>query len=158
MIAAEKRQISIDRWYSLVDQGIVLPMCIPLEGDSMGPLIRRNRDLVHILPLGRPLKRGDVVLFELPPGRYVVHRVYQIKEGYVQTFGDHCWNPDPWIPADAVLGVAVMVDRDGVRISLDNAFARILGLVWMAGFPIRCGYWKLKALAGRCLCKIRRRR
>lgn len=158
MIAVEERQISIARWHSLVQRGTVLPMNIPLEGDSMRPLIRRSQDPVFIVPLTRPLKCGDVVLFEAPPGRYVAHRVRRIKDSYVQTLGDYCWNPDPWIPSSAVLGVAVTVERNGRRIPLDNSLARTLGCVWMAGLPLRRGYWRCRALAGRCLRKIGWRR
>lgn len=158
MIVAEERQVSIDQWYALVQCGTVLPMYIPLEGDSMRPLIRRRRDLVCIVPITRSLKRGDVLLFEAPSGRHVVHRVCRIKDGYVQTLGDYCWNLDPWIPSDAVLGMAVMVEREGVQISLDSPFARFLGCVWMAGLPLRRGYWRCRALVGKCLRKIGWRR
>ena len=40
--AAEKRQMSIAQWRALAGEGTVIPMRIPLEGDSMRPLIRRG--------------------------------------------------------------------------------------------------------------------
>ncbi len=154
MIVAEERQVSIAQWHALVQCGTVLPMCIPLEGDSMRPLIRRCRDQVFFVPLTRPLKIGDVVLFETPTGTYVAHRVRRIKDRYVQTLGDHCWNPDPRVPLTDVLGVAVMVERGGRRIPLDSPLARALGRVWMAGLPLRRGYWRCRALVGKCLRKM----
>lgn len=150
----ETRRISIAQWHALARSGTVLPMRIPLDGDSMRPLIRRNRDLVSIIPLTRPLKRGDVVLFEYPAGRYVVHRVRRMKESHVQTLGDHCWNPDPWMPQDCVLGLVTEAERNGRRIPFDTPFARGLGRVWMAGLPLRRLWWKCKALAGRVLRKL----
>jgi hypothetical protein len=158
MIAAEARQLSIAQWHALVQRGTVLPMRIPLEGDSMRPLIRRNRDPVFIVPRTRPLRRGDIVLFESAPGMYVAHRVRRTRDCSVQTLGDNCWNPDPWIPSAAVLGVAVLVERDGRRIPLDNPLARALGRVWMAVLPLRRGYWRCRMLAGKCLRKIGWRR
>ena len=136
-MTAEERQVSIAQWHALAQRGTVLPMRIPLEGDSMRPLIRRGRDLLFFVPLARPLRRGDVVLFEAPPGRYVAHRVRRIKGSDVQTLGDHCWNPDPWIPSAAVLGMAT-VERGSRRIPLDSPLAR--------------------ALAGRCLRRMGWRR
>ena len=94
----EERYLSIAQWYALCQSGTVLPMCIPLDGDSMRPLIRRRSDRVSIVPITRPLLCGDVVLFEYPAGRYVVHRIYRMRDDSVQTLGDHCWNPDPWMP------------------------------------------------------------
>lgn len=158
MSATETRLLTIPQWRELAQNGTVLPMRIPLDGDSMRPLIRRGRDRVTFVPLDRPLKRGDVALFEAPPGRYVAHRVYRLEENRVQTLGDHCWNPDPWMPVSAVLGLAIQVERGKRTIPLDCPFMRTLGRIWMALLPLRRGYWKARALAGRILRKVGWRR
>lgn len=152
--SAEKWQLSIAQWRALAEHGTVIPMRIPLEGDSMRPLIRRGRDPVTIVPLPRALKRGDVVLFENPPGRYVVHRVRRLKDGRVQTLGDNCWNPDPWMDEKQVLGQALQAERNGRRIPLDNRAARAFGRLWMACHPLRMCYRRLRSLAARCYRKI----
>ena len=152
------RRMSIAQWHALARDGPVPPMRIFLEGDSMRPLIRRGRDRVTIVPLTRPLKRGDVVLFEFPPGRYVVHRVYRLRDGFVQTLGDHCWNPDPWMPERQVLGQVVQAERGRMIIPLDTALARGWGCCWMVLLPVRREYLKARALAGRALRKIGLRR
>lgn len=157
-MAAEERSLSIAQWCALARQGVVLPMRIPLDGDSMRPLIRRNRDRVTIVPLARPLRLGDVVLFEYPAGRYVVHRVRRIHGEQVQTLGDHCWNPEPWLPVSAALGLATQVERGKRTIPLDRPFMRALGRIWMALLPLRRGYWKARALAGKTLRKVGLRR
>lgn len=157
-MVAEERSLSIAQWRALALQGIVLPMRIPLDGDSMRPLIRRNRDRVTIVPLARPLRLGDVVLFEYPAGRYVVHRVRRIHGEQVQTLGDHCWNPDAWMPHTCVLGLAIQVERGKRTIPLDCPFMRALGRIWMALLPLRRGYWKARALAGKTLRKVGLRR
>ena len=158
MNATETRLLTIPLWRELAQGGTILPMRIPLDGDSMRPLIRRGRDRVTFVPLDRPLKRGDVALFEAPPGRYVAHRVYRLEENRVQTLGDHCWNPDPWMPVSAVLGLATQVERGKRTIPLDCPFMRALGRIWMALLPLRRGYWKVRALAGRILRKVGWRR
>lgn len=158
MTACDVRQISISQWRTLADQGTVLPMQIPLDGDSMRPLVRRNRDLVSIVPLARPLKRGDVVLFEMPKGRYVVHRVRKIRQDRLQTLGDHCWNPDAWMPPACVLGLAVQVKRDNRLIPLDRPLSRALGILWMSALPLRKLYWRTRAAAGKILRKLGWRR
>ena len=156
--AVETRQMSIASWYALAEEGTALPMRIPLEGDSMRPLIRRGRDRVTIVPLTRTLKRGDVVLFESPPGRYVVHRVYRLKEGRVQTLGDHCWNPDPWMPEKQVLGQVVQAERGKMKIPLDTKAARTFGRTWMALLPGRRVYFIARRTVGMVLRKLGLRR
>ena len=149
--AVETRYMSITQWHELAQGGVVLPMCIALDGDSMRPLIRRGRDKVIIVPLTRPLKRGDVVLFEAPPGRYVVHRVYRFEDGRVQTLGDHCYRPDAWMSLEDVLGIVVEVERGTHIIGLDTFFPRCMGCFWMIVFPVRRFYFLARSILGKGL-------
>lgn len=149
----QTRSIPMEQWCALAREGAAPPVTICLEGDSMRPLIRRGRDPVTIVPLQRALKKGDVVLFTLGE-RYIVHRVWKLKPGWVRTFGDNCWNPEPWFPEEQVLGQVVRFSRNGRTIRLDTPFARGWGRMWLAAYPIRRVYMKLRALAGRCYRKI----
>ena len=152
--ATQTRSIPMEAWCALAREGAAPPVTICLEGDSMRPLIRRGRDPVTIVPLSRELKKGDVVLFTLGNGRYVVHRVWKLKPGWVRTFGDNCWNPEPWFPGQQVLGQVVRFVRNGRTVRLDTRLARAWGRLWLAVYPIRRVYMKLRALAGRCYRKI----
>ena len=148
------RNIGIEEWSKLAKEGIAPPVTITLEGSSMRPLIRSGIDPVTIIPLQRPLKKGDVILFTTNPGRFVVHRVWKLKDGVVCPLGDNCWNPDGWLPVENVLGQAVCYIRNGHRYRLDTRFARILGGVWMCLFPVRRVYYRARALAGKCYRKL----
>ena len=119
----------------------------------MRPLIRRGKDPVTIIPLQQPPKKGDVVLFRLGE-RYIVHRVWQLKDGMVRTFGDNCWNPEPWFPENQVLGQVVRFVRAGCTFRLDTPAARAWGRVWMFIHPMRLCYKRLRAFAGRCYRKL----
>lgn len=148
------RSISVADWCALAESGAAPPIMIPLEGSSMQPLIRRGKDPVTIVPLQRPVKKGDVVLLMTDSGRYVVHRVWKMKEKQVRTLGDNCVNPDPWIPNEYVLGQAICYSRNGRKYRLDTCFARLWGRVWMAIFPVRVLYIRLRKYVGRCYRKL----
>ena len=78
----------------------------------MFPLVRWNRDYVTIMPFDREIVLGDIVLFNEPEtGRYVVHRVWEIKNNMVLTWGDHCDRPDGWIPQSCVWGKVNLIER-----------------------------------------------
>ncbi|MDO4371401.1 MAG: S24/S26 family peptidase, partial [Clostridia bacterium] len=66
---SQTREIPIRQWCEMARQGAAPPVTIPLEGDSMRPLIRRGCDPVTIVPIYGELRIGDVVLFALG-GRY----------------------------------------------------------------------------------------
>ena len=143
------RTIPMEQWCALARENVAPPVTICLEGESMRPLIRKGRDPVTIVPVRGEMKKGDVVLFTLGDGRYVVHRVWRLREGLVRTLGDNCVNPEPWFPRTQVLGQVVRFSRNGHVFRLDTPAARAFGRVWMALFPMRRGYKRIRALAGR---------
>lgn len=148
------RTIPMEQWCALARENVAPPVTICLEGESMRPLIRKGRDPVTIVPVRGEMKKGDVVLFTLGDGRYVVHRVWRLREGLVRTLGDNCVNPEPWFPRAQVLGQVVRFSRNGHAFRLDTPAARAFGRVWMVLFPIRRGYKRARALAGRMYRRV----
>lgn len=128
------RTIPMEQWCALARENVAPPVTICLEGESMRPLIRKGRDPVTIVPVRGELKKGDVVLFTLGDGRYVVHRVWRLREGLARTLGDNCVNPGAMVPegTGARAGGSVQPERTrvqagyargaGVRAGLDGAF------------------------------------
>lgn len=123
----------------MVEAGHCVPVNIQLHGFSMQPLVRRLRDVVTIIPLQRPLKKGDVVLFQRRDGAYVVHRVWKLRDSQVQTMGDHVRCADAWMPVTAILGLVTHVKRDERRFCIDTLAWRSMGRVWLALHPLRKG-------------------
>ena len=148
------RTIPMEQWCALARENVAPPVTICLEGESMRPLIRKGRDPVTIVPVRGEMKKGDVVLFTLGDGRYVVHRVWRLREGLARTLGDNCVNPEPWFPRAQVLGQVVRFSRNGHAFRLDTPAARAFGRVWMALFPIRRGYKRARTMAGRMYRRV----
>ena len=68
--------LSIPEWHRMALEGAAPPVRILLNGGSMNPLIRWNKDYVTIIPPDRKLVPGDIVLFIEPKTeRYVVPRM-----------------------------------------------------------------------------------
>ena len=130
-----KVSVSIPEWHQMAVNGCAPPVRILLHGNSMFPLIRMKRDYVTIVQLDQKLVKGDIVLFYSPQtGKYVVHRIWETRDGRVLTWGDHCSDPDPWILEDNVWGRVSLIER-GRRQIKPNATK---GLKW-AGFWHKVG-------------------
>lgn len=138
------RSISVEHWHQLAMAGSNIALSIFLNGDSMRPLIRRNTDRVTIIPLHRPVRPGDIVLFSDAKGRYVVHRVWKQNEDHVVTLGDHCIHPDRPLHIEQVWGLVTKVQRGHRTLPLDNAPARCLGRCWMLLLPLRACYTRMR--------------
>lgn len=134
----------MEQWRRLALDGSDIPIRIHLDGDSMRPLIRRQQDMVTIVPLRRELRRGDIVLFADDAGRYVVHRVWRLAEAQVTTLGDHCRRPDPPLRRDQVWGLVIRVERGKRTLRVDQPVMRLLGRIWMALLPVRIGYASIR--------------
>ncbi|MBR5179714.1 MAG: hypothetical protein IKW90_13070 [Lachnospiraceae bacterium] len=107
-----KKTISIPEWHCMAMEGDAPPVRITLNGNSMFPLVRWNRDYVTITPLNGEIVVGDIVLFNEPgTGRYVVHRVWEIENDNALTWGDHCDRPDGWISESCIWGKVSLVER-----------------------------------------------
>ena len=109
----------------------------PIMGKSMEPMLRQNRDLVHLRLPGGMLKRGDVALYRRPSGQYVLHRVVgEDARGYI-FLGDNCVKKEYGIRPDAVLGVLTEFIRKGKTCSVDDRWYRAYVRLWQLLFPLR---------------------
>ena len=120
VVAVETRFLSIPEWHQMALTGTMLPVRIMIGGSSMEPVIRCNKDYVNIIPASDNFSVGDIVLISDPrKERYFVHRVWDIKNDQVLTWGDNCIGPDGWIPSEYVWGKVVLIERNGRKIIPD---------------------------------------
>lgn len=123
-------------------------------GDSMLPLIRQGRDLVILKkPEGRCTKY-DVPLYKRDSGKYVLHRILQVRgDGYV-ICGDNRWQREYGITDRHIIGVLSAVVRDGKEIPVTDRRYRFYVHLWCDFFYIRAGILWLKALPRRLKRKL----
>lgn len=123
------------------------------SGTSMLPLLRQGRDAVtlRLLAPGETPRRGSVVLFRSAQGKAVLHRVVRVRGGLVTTRGDNCAANDAPVPFAQVIGVLTHVIRDGRTYSVDGAGFRAYSGFITATTPVRLGYMRARAAAGRLL-------
>ena len=138
------KTLSIIQWHKLASENNAPPVRIQLDGGSMQPLIRRGIDHITIIPINDGPVVGDIILFSVPElGKYVVHRVWAVKESQIMTWGDNCSKPDGWIPREAAWGKVILIERGKRKIYPDP----IKGLRWAK-------YWhqagKVYRLCKRC--------
>ena len=147
------QQLSLPEWHRMAQEGVVLPMRIQVNGNSMFPLLRSQRDYVTIYPLDGLPQRGDVILFADPrrDARYLLHRAWQTDGGTVLPWGDNCAAPDGTISLSNVWGKAVLVERGKRKIKLDPVKGLRLAKVWhKAGRFWRLGL-RIKRKIGRIM-------
>ena len=121
----------ISDWHEICLSGTPLPIRTLIHGNSMFPSIRMDRDYVTVMPVRGEVKAGDIVLFADPyEDRFVLHRVWRAEGDRVLTWGDNCSAPDRQIPADAVYGRVVLIERGKMKIRPDRRRGLVLARFW----------------------------
>ncbi|MBM66562.1 MAG: hypothetical protein CMH55_10045 [Myxococcales bacterium] len=95
------------------------------QGRSMWPWIKAG-DLVRIVPIDGPLRRGDVVLIERSPGDLLLHRLMEHQEGQLRLQGDHRNEDDGWFDRSQAIGKLAAIERNGRAIRISRFRALLL--------------------------------
>ncbi len=152
------KSLSIPEWHQMALDGTAPPVRIMLNGGSMNPLIRWNKDYVTIIPPDRELVPGDIVLFVEPgAGRYVVHRVWNMENGKVMTWGDSCERPDGWLPAEAIWGRVVLIERGNKEIHPNPQKGMQWAKFWHHGVKVYHLYMRCRNGIARRIKKLKLR-
>ncbi len=91
----------------------------------MWPWIKAG-DLVRIVPIDGPLRRGDVVLIERSPGDLLLHRLMEHQEGQLRLQGDHRNEDDGWFDRSQAIGKLAAIERNGRAIRISRFRALLL--------------------------------
>lgn len=128
---------------NLADEGY--NVIIPLKGFSMRPFLEDGRDKAMLVKISEPLKVGDVVLGELTPGRYALHRIIHVNKTHVQMLGDGNLTPDPVIPIENVRAIAKgFYRKGGARLEqVDGKKFLLYSSIWMR-FSLTQRKWLLR--------------
>lgn len=150
----EKEPISIKE--QLENDGSIVHA---IKGVSMMPLLRQGIDVAVIEKKGEArCKKYDVPLYLRADGKYVLHRIFEVRENDYVICGDNCSFYEYGITDDDIVGVMSGIIRDGKFISVEDEWykryvKRICGV-----FPLRIAYRRTRHFAGKILRKILKRK
>lgn len=111
---------------------------LPLRGYSMRPYLEDQRDKGLLVKPIEPLKVGDVILAEIEPLRYALHRIVKIEGDDITMYGDGNFSPE-YIKKDDVFAIAIGFYRKGSNKldSVDSIYYKVYWRTWVALRPVR---------------------
>jgi hypothetical protein len=101
------------------DEGSLL---YKVNGKSMLPMLRPNRDLVYIRKKRSDefFKENDVVLYKWH-GRLILHRIVHVRsQGVYDILGDNASRIDRSVSNDEIIGILHKFYRDNVAYEMDS--------------------------------------
>lgn len=127
---------------------------LPFRGISMLPMLRQGRDSVELSPLPDKLRKYDLPVYQYPSGKYVMHRVVEVKDDHYICNGDNLLQMEK-VYHNQMIAIVSAFTRDGKRIETDDPVYRLYCRFWCATRPIRHlwrrGIGLLKRTVRRCL-------
>jgi len=106
-------------------------------GVSMWPMLRNRRDRVIIQPIGKErLSRFDLPLYKRHDGKYVLHRIIGVEDGYYVIRGDNTYVKEK-VPDEWILGVMTEFYRGDKHIVADSKKYRAYVRFWNLIYPLR---------------------
>lgn len=128
---------------------------ITVTGNSMRPFLKDRRDQVVLVKAeGDKLKAGDVPLYVRRNGKYVLHRIVDVKDGAYTMLGDAQVTKEYGIQPDQIVALAKAFIRKGVRYECDSDKYRRYVKFWMGILPLRKLYFKLYRFSARVYHKL----
>ena len=118
----------------LINEGHTVSICA--KGYSMRPFIENNRD-VAVLGGTNIYKVGDVVLAEITPGHFVLHRIDAINGDTIRLRGDGNYPSTETCKITDLRAIMRAVERKGKTWSTDGKVWRTYSWIWTRLLPIR---------------------
>ena len=124
-------------------------------GVSMKPMLRNRRDRVILRPVkaGEILFKYDLPLYRRPDGKYVLHRIIGVCDGYYIIRGDNTFVKEK-IPEEWILGYVSEFYRGEKHIFSNQKSYRFYAVLWQKLYFLRLLLHKARCLAGRVKRKL----
>ncbi len=116
-------------------------------GMSMYPMLRNRRDRVILLPVGKErLRRYDLPMYRRADGKYVLHRIIGVRDGYYVIRGDNTYQKEK-VRDEQIIGVVSEFYRGSRHIRANAWGYRTYAALWHFIFPLRLLLLKTRQLA-----------
>ena len=126
----------LSTYRELLPQVESLPLVI--SGNSMSPFLVHGRDTVYLSAVRRPLRVGDMVLYQRDSGAYILHRICALEgEDRYCIVGDAQTVLEHGIRRDQIFGIVRRVERKGKKQAPGTFWWEFFEKVWVRMIPLR---------------------
>ena len=112
---------------------------LPLEvtGSSMAPFLVPGRDTVRLSAIRRPLRVGDIVLYQRGSGEYILHRICRTDGHTFTLVGDAHTVVEPGIRPDQIFALVTEVTRKQKKLTPGSFWWEFFEKIWVRIIPLR---------------------
>lgn len=123
---------------------------VNFSGRSMLPMLRQGKDTVELKKAPERLKKYDLPMYRGPGGKYVMHRIVDVKDDHYVCLGDNTYVYEK-VRREQIVAMVCAFYRGDRRISVEAPGYRLYCRFWCAAYPVRKLLWRAKHWLGRRL-------
>lgn len=107
-------------------------------GASMQPLIHQQRDNIIVVKNKGRLKKYDVPIYVTAKGKYIMHRIIEVKDDHYIIVGDNLLERE-YVTDDMICGVLVGFYKNGKHYvdCEKSVLYKLYSRIWVALLPVR---------------------
>ena len=129
--------VLLEEYRELLKDESVEALPLVISGNSMSPFLVHGRDTIYLSRLTRPVKRGDVLLYQRDSGAYILHRVYKIEGDSFTMVGDAQTELEPGIRPEQVIAIMSSAERKGKKQAPGSFWWEFFEKIWIRMVPLR---------------------
>ncbi len=124
---SDKVKLSLEDAFFIIDEKIKNggEVIFSPKGVSMMPLIRPGFDSVVLKEVDGPLKKGDIAFYRRDNGKFVLHRVVGVEDGFYRMCGDNQGFVEKKVEDRHIIAIVKTVLRDGRAVNFENFWYKI---------------------------------
>lgn len=123
---------------------------VNFSGRSMLPMLRQGKDTVELKKAPERLKKYDLPMYRGPGGKYVMHRIVDVKDDHYVCLGDNTYVYEK-VRREQIVAMVCAFYRGDRRISVEAPGYRLYCRFWCAAYPVRKLLRRAKHWLGRRL-------
>ena len=129
--------VLLEEYRELLKDESVEALPLVISGNSMSPFLIHGRDTIYLSRLTRPVKRGDVLLYQRDSGAYILHRVYKIEGDSFTMVGDAQTELELGIRPEQVIAIMTSAERKGKKQAPGSFWWEFFEKIWIRMVPLR---------------------
>lgn len=134
----------LEEYRTLLETVDTLPLLI--SGSSMTPFLVHGRDTVRLTRVSRPLKRGDIVLYQRKNGAYILHRICAVEGETFSLVGDAQTGIERGIEREQIFAVVCSAVRKGKLQRPGCFWWEFFARGWVRVIPLRPALLRIYSL------------
>lgn len=138
MNCLRRKELSLEEMMPLITERLSEGGTVRItpKGTSMLPMLRERCDSVILSPVPQALKKYDLPLYRRKNGKYILHRVIEVNEGYT-CMGDNQFERECGIEHSQIIALVTAFYRGNKLYSTESISYRLYCRFWHLSRPVR---------------------